>query len=246
MLFNLIGRKVGALVDDFDPFGEVYGVARTLLALGTAMIIACRGGAWDDRRAIGVSAMLIVASGWRPRFTGVLHAGVAFALQAMQVEGGRIASLLALLLLPVTVLDDRSWHWSAPTPRRLDRRERSRRLVARACFLLLRVQVAIIYLHAALSQTAHGTAHDWVVLVGEWSVLLIGLINGPRIRDLGLAFGLTLHAGLAISHGGLPVALVMTGGLILYLRPLDQPFSSAFLQPAHLFTSRAHRTPSAE
>lgn len=221
MLVQILGEKVERALDAFDPFGEVYGVGRSILALGTALTLVLSG-PFDDRRAIGLAGLVLVATGWRPRITGFVHAAIAFMLQVGQIEGGRIASLLALLLLPVTVLDERRWHWCEPAPRALDARERTRRLVGRACFLLLRVQVSIFYLHASLAQLP---SPEVGVVIGEW-ILGAGLFVRPRVRNLFLAFGVTLHFGLALAHGQWPLAVLMIGALVLYLRPLDQPFST--------------------
>ncbi len=95
-----------------DPWTNVYGLSRTLLALGTALTLSftgsqalfgpalgtppapyCDGGRrislfcvvnghLDLARILAVLILLLVASGWRPRITGALHWWVSFSFQA--------------------------------------------------------------------------------------------------------------------------------------------------------------------
>ena len=191
-MLSAIGNRARAWVATSDPFTNVYGVARSILAVSGVLTLWLSGtdalfrpvvGIPDFPICTGVRAAgiyclgaphltlmrwvsilvcLIVATGWRPRFTGVVHAYVAFSLQAnaVSIEGGdQVIAILTLLLVPVTLLDDRRWHWSSPVERPLDRREEARRLVAKSCFSLIRLQVCGIYFHAAVGKLA----------VAEWT-----------------------------------------------------------------------------
>lgn len=126
-----------------NPWTNVYGLARTLLAMGTGATLLfsrsttlfrpawgvpevpiCRGVSrvglfcvashhLEIARWIGIIVLLVVASGWRPRFTGPLHCWVSFSLatSAVMVDGGdQVSQVLTLLLLPVTLTDSRTWH----------------------------------------------------------------------------------------------------------------------------------------
>ena len=124
-----------------DPWTNVYGAARSLLALSLLLTLAfsdvhvlfrpavgidtvpiCNGitgrislfcllhGHLALAKAIAIILLLIVASGWRPRITGLIHwwVGVSFMSSAILVDGGdQVASVLALLLVPVTLTDQR-------------------------------------------------------------------------------------------------------------------------------------------
>jgi len=168
-----LGTKARAWATQVDPFTNVYGAARSILALATALTLffnrtstlfrpvvgiedvpLCAGirsaGAFcvagsahlDAARWLALVGLLVIASGWRPRVTGVLHAWIAFSFQAnaMAIEGGdQVSAILTLLLVPVTLLDDRKWHWLPRTNVAPSDREDMRRLVARTCFTLIRL-----------------------------------------------------------------------------------------------------------
>lgn len=170
------------------------GLARTLLALGTLGTLVftdpvalmsplangvvpptCQGisqiGIWcltPDLalgRWLSVAVLLIVASGWRPRFTAIPHWYVSWSLivnATIQDGGDQITAVLTLLLIPICLTDGRLWHWqrSLPDDRAVPG---TRHLVARAALLLIQIQVAVIYLHASIAKLnvpewADGTA----------------------------------------------------------------------------------------
>jgi antimicrobial peptide system SdpB family protein len=177
-----------------SPWTNVYGLARTLLALGTLGTLTftstsalftpmlgrtttpnCDGAATislycmlpSDQlelgRLLSIAVLLVVASGWRPRFTALPHWWVAFSVQAsisIPDGGDQITAVLALLLLPVALTDRRRWHW-AQAPPGSDRPYAA--LVALAAMFLIRLQVAGVYLHASIAKLgvtewANGTA----------------------------------------------------------------------------------------
>lgn len=102
-------------------------------------------------RWAGVVILLVVASGWYPRFTGPLHWWISFSLatSAVMIDGGdQVSQVLTLLLLPVTFTDSRAWHWQNSC------RESNcwKRLVALSALIAIRIQVAGIYLDAAVGK----------------------------------------------------------------------------------------------
>jgi antimicrobial peptide system SdpB family protein len=118
-------------------------------------------------RWVCVALLLIVASGWRPRLTGIVHwwICVSFQVSALLVDGGdQVAAVLTLLLLPITLTDGRRWHWSAPLRRPMSQGEAHRRLWAAAGHALLRLQVAGIYFHAAVGKLAVPEWKDGTVM----------------------------------------------------------------------------------
>ena len=108
-----------------------------------------------------VIVLLLVISGWRPRWTALPHWWVSysFAASASVIDGGDlVAATLSLLLLPVALTDRRVWHW-----RGIGDGGIAASVAAQTGLLLIRVQVSVIYLFAALlklpSETwANGTA----------------------------------------------------------------------------------------
>ncbi len=184
-MLTALGARVERVASEYDPFTNVYGLARTMLALATAATLVVNPVATSFRPAAGmpdavqctairaasvwcqmpnhlewarwlsVLALLVVASGWRPRLTGILHFYVVFSFQASAalVEGGdQIASCLTALLVPITLADPRTWHWETRANVVLDEAEATRRLVARTFHALLRLQVAGIYFHASIAK----------------------------------------------------------------------------------------------
>ncbi len=186
-MLKKLGKFGQTWASSTSPWTNVYGLARTLLALGTlstlvfshsSSIFAPAVGVTDPpvcvgaqqlalfcqfpehlelARWIAVALLLVVASGWRPRITGILHWWVAFSLftTGVLVDGGdQATAVLTLLLVPVTLTDGRRWHWQrmpaeAPTGGAV-----YRRLLALSSLLVVRLQVAGIYFHAAVGKVA--------------------------------------------------------------------------------------------
>jgi antimicrobial peptide system SdpB family protein len=203
-MLTRLGRLAERWASAPDPWTNVYGWARTILALATAgtlifsapttlfhpsaglanappicesklaalgifcaLPLSLTGARW-----LAVVFLLVVASGWRPRLTGIVLWWVSFSLvnNAVLVDGGdQVTMILSFLLIPVTLTDGRPWHWQAPLDRPLTLGEKLRRLVARTCFALIAFQVAGIYLHAAVGKFAveawtDGTAlYYWIL-----------------------------------------------------------------------------------
>ena len=216
------------------PWASGIGLARTLLAAGTCGTLlatspdvllspladgvvppVCAGvrgaGLWcvvpylegQAARALAILILLVVASGWRPRITAVPHWYVSWSLVAnvtIQDGGDQITAVLTILLVPVALTDPRRWHWQPP------RRDEvgPRHIVANAALALIRLQVAVVYLHASIAKSAsksgptappctdwfrHGVfgAPDWLRPVtdamtdGPFGAALPGLGHG-RVR----------------------------------------------------------------
>jgi antimicrobial peptide system SdpB family protein len=198
-MLTALGRWTQRRLAETEPWSNVYGLARTLLALGSAITLAlshsgalfrpavgigqvplCAGvrgaGAFclaahhgvnlDLARWLAVTLLLVVATGWRPRATGLIHWWLVWSFQAnaVLVDGGdQIAAVLTLLLIPVTLTDPRRSHWASSLPRDETVGGDAFRIVATAALFLVRVQVAGIYFQAlvgklAVEEWADGTA----------------------------------------------------------------------------------------
>jgi sporulation delaying protein B len=117
-------------------------------------------------RILSITMLLVVAAGYRPRWTCVPHWYVTFSLStAMYVPNGgeHAATLASLLLIPLCLGDDRVWQWRPP-----DAAMRPTwRGAAYAGHIAIRSQVALIYGEAALSKLTepvwrNGTAMYYV------------------------------------------------------------------------------------
>lgn len=118
-------------------------------------------------RWVFIAILLIVASGISPRLTAVPHAWVSFSLNqsiALPDGGESVAQVITLLLIPVCLVDDRKWHWVQP--------ERTYPPIARgvsaATSLMIRLQMAAIYLNSGIAKLAtpawlDGSAEYYIV-----------------------------------------------------------------------------------
>ncbi len=101
--------------------------------------------------------LLIVASGFAPRYTAILHAwlSLSFTSVATLPDGGDvIAQGYTFLLIPVLLGDRRTWHWQKPST--------SPRLagVTWAGLWTLRLQMAFIYFDSSVSKFSVDAWHQ--------------------------------------------------------------------------------------
>lgn len=137
-------KKLNSYLNNYNPYSNVYGFARSLLALSSLLVllfndtttlltftrfnITCdfvtvptafcvsneNGIPLEVVRYIFIIILAIIASGWRPRFTGIIHWYIAYSLQstALTLDGGeQINTVLTFLLIPLTLLDGRKNHF---------------------------------------------------------------------------------------------------------------------------------------
>lgn len=277
---------------DRSPWTAVYGVARTLLALGTlgtltftsttslftpaqglpaapyctgvvraAVYCLVPGDELEIGRWVSVAILLVVISGWRPRWTAIPHWWVCFSLATAATipDGGdQITTNLAMLIIPIALTDPRRWHWQAPAAARPGATWSP--LVAWSSGFVIRLQVAGLYFQACVAKLSHdewanGTAlYYWMtdplfglpgwaegfmrpVLLSPygvqaltWGPLMVefamfcGLFASRGVRPWLLITGVMFHLGIGTFMGLWSFALAMIGALVLYLRPLDDPF----------------------
>ncbi|MEV5716998.1 sporulation-delaying protein SdpB family protein [Amycolatopsis mediterranei] len=121
-----------------------------------------QGGGQVLARAVAIATLVVVLIGAVPRWTCIPHWYVNFSLAAampLSDGGDRAAEITALLLIPMCLGDDRKWQWSPvrePLPAWF-------RGSSHAAALMLRIQVAVIYLVAVTAKLtdpawAHGRA----------------------------------------------------------------------------------------
>ncbi|GGM55579.1 hypothetical protein GCM10011608_45570 [Micromonospora sonchi] len=242
------------------PWTNVYGLARTLLALGTlgtlvfsppSALFAPVAGMPDApyceglgrislfcvapdqpgvARYVAVAVLVVVASGWRPRLTALPHWWVSISVPvsiSIPDGGDHVTQVLTLLLLPMALTDRRRWHWVAPAD---DTGRRETRLLTVTALVLIRVQVAGIYLHACVAKLGvtewrDGTAlYYWLAdpMFGAplWMRdALIGVLShGTAVAALtwgSLALEFALVFGLFAPRRRWP--LLLAGGLALHL-----------------------------
>ena len=244
------------------PWTNVYGVARSMLAAATLLTLLANpaGQLFHplivddpgilDRGAIdglslfllarehlvlakvgAVIVLLLVISGWRPRLTALPHWWVSysFAASAAVIDGGDVvAATFTLLLLPVAFTDRRPWQWRGVGDGGVPAS-----VAAQTGLLLVRFQISVIYLFAAVlklrtEEWADGTAlYYWWThpKFGPWGPLrwftdLVGptrfvvpMTWGVVVLELCLAFALL--APVRLRSRLLPVAVLFHVGIAL-------------------------------
>ncbi|MDF2664289.1 MAG: hypothetical protein K0R81_139 [Microbacterium sp.] len=174
----------------------------------------CVGGdvlAPSTRHGIMLILLLVVASGFLPRATGIVHAWVTFSIAGSIAlpDGGELAAkVVALLLIPMCLTDDRWWHWTRPrSPLRP-----SARGIAYAALWSVRLQVAGIYLHSGLGKFA---SSDWLSGTAEYYVLRDNMFGAAGwVRDLGVALMSVPALVFAVTWGSI-VLEIAVGVIIL-------------------------------
>ncbi len=105
--------------------------------------------------AIGV--LLLVATGYRPRYLGLAHLWIVFSVttSARLPDGGDSIALIVLLIItPMCLADPRRWQWQ-PAPAHMSRIGRT---VSYLSFWALRLQIAYLYADSAIAKMG---IEDW-------------------------------------------------------------------------------------
>ena len=238
---------------DENPWTNVYGLARTIIAASTALtLIATSPDAmWspffegqlgplgcdgirgsislfcivppdylDIAHRTAILILALVASGWRPRITGLLHWWVSFSILASATRDGgdQVAALMTLLLIPWTLTDPREWHWQRAV---VDTAASARKLfVAHAARVLVRLQVMVVYLHSAVTKFAVNEWLDGTAVYYWFHDPIVGA--SPALEPL--LFPLARSGAVnALTWGAIAVEIALVLGLIAprrFWRPL--------------------------
>lgn len=173
----------------------------------------CIGGdvlAPSTRHVIMLIVLVVVASGFLPRATGIVHAWVTFSIAGSIAlpDGGELAAkVVTLLLIPMCLTDDRWWHWTRPR----SSLSPSARGVAYAALWAVRLQVAGIYLHSGVGKFASA---DWLSGTAEYYVLRDNMFGAAGwVRDLGVAVMSVPSLAFAVAWGS--IVLEITVGVII-------------------------------
>ncbi|HEY1842467.1 MAG TPA: sporulation-delaying protein SdpB family protein [Mycobacterium sp.] len=111
----------------------------------------------DARRWLAIVGLLLVASGYRPRYLSLLHLWIVFSVTTsitLPDGGDSIALIVVALIVPMCVGDGRRWQWAPPQ----QRMHPNWRTVAYLNFWALRLQIAYVYADSAIAKM--GVA-DW-------------------------------------------------------------------------------------
>lgn len=142
-LFTLVGTTTG-------PVCAAQSAASLFCVGNTPGFVVAR--VW-----LAVAGLLLVASGYRPRFTSILHLWIVYSVSTsvtLPDGGDSIALIVVFLITPMCLADGRRWQWTQPC----QRMGRNGRVIAYLSFWALRLQIAYVYADSAIAKM--GVA-DW-------------------------------------------------------------------------------------
>lgn len=151
---ELFCTRSGAL---FAPVGTATG---PFCNARPAVSLFCFGNPHElveARQWLAIVGLLLVASGYRPRYLSLVHLWVVFSVSTsitLPDGGDSIALIVVLLTTPMCLADPRRWQWTPPQ----QRMHRNWRTVAYLSFWALRLQIAYVYADSAIAKM--GVA-DW-------------------------------------------------------------------------------------
>lgn len=190
-MLKKLGRFSEEWVREYNPWTNVYGLARSMIAISMALTFLFNDWSIFFRPVAGMGSspfcsnnsftiyclypeseiflnfakwfsfiiLLLVASGWRPRYTGIVHWWICYSIQnsGITIDGGeQVATVITFLLIPITLIDNRKWHWIQPINYK---KNIISSIIAKSFFISIRLQVAIIYINAAIGRLKN---REWV------------------------------------------------------------------------------------
>ncbi|WP_078612445.1 sporulation-delaying protein SdpB family protein [Streptomyces sp. DSM 41269] len=166
-------------------------------------------------RLLSILVLLVVASGWRPRYTAIPHWWVTFSFQANVTApdgGDQIAAVMALLMIPIALGDGRTWHWgTAPHRGTPQGRSRGWSLFAWSASVVIRVQVAGLYFQSSVAKLSHT---EWADGTSLFYWLRDPYFGAPAwISPLTDAITRTSFGVIALTWGPLVIEFAMVLGL---------------------------------
>jgi antimicrobial peptide system SdpB family protein len=226
-MLNSLNSKVVDWVSEYNPWTNMYGLARSMIAIATAFTLLFNDVEVFFRptsdtsiypncdnnivtifclvpndyfylniiRWVCIAILFLVVSGWRPQITGILHWWISYSFHqsAVTIDGGEnVAAVITLLLIPVTLCDPRKNHWSK------SHFENNivlinRRIISKISFILIRIQVAIIYFHSTVAKLS---VSEWIDGTAVWYYMQSSMIGlNPIIID---AFDFVLTSKLIV------------------------------------------------
>ncbi|MBK7869505.1 MAG: hypothetical protein IPJ74_01895 [Saprospiraceae bacterium] len=240
---NRIEAYIQRIVLNQSPYTNVIGLARSFIALGTLLTLLFNGteifinmiddlpvnpvftspiGKFNFFLLFGIKQVLImkyiaiivligIISGVYPQVTCLFHWWISFSFITFSsaIDGGdQIASILTFLLIPICLTDRRKNHWHIQIAAK-----QPINLIAIFFVWLIRLQMAVIYFHAAVgkfnvTEWSNGTGlyywlynsffrmPQWVeplmypIIVNSYGIIL--LTYGVLVFELLLFLGLTI------------------------------------------------------
>lgn len=176
-------NKIINYISNFNSNTNVYGIARSFLALGLFLTLSANSIDYlidysslkienpvskynlfyllrdypVISKAISLIILFLVIIGWRPRVTVILHWWVSYSffLSCVIIDGGdQISSILTFLLIPIGITDSRKWHWDMT----FVNKNPFHNITNYFSYIAIRIQACVIYLFAGTEK----------ISVNEW------------------------------------------------------------------------------
>ncbi|MBE7135329.1 MULTISPECIES: sporulation-delaying protein SdpB family protein [Bacillus] len=126
--------------------------------------------------------LVLVVIGWRPRFTGVLHYYILYSIQnaATSIDGGeQIGTVITLLLIPITLLDSRKWHWENIKGKE-DVVSVYKNVTVYCVWMAIRFQMCFLYASAAITRLKNIEWKNGTALYYFFNDAMLGLPDGLK------------------------------------------------------------------
>lgn len=104
-------------------------------------------------KSIAILILVLVIIGIYPKFTVIPHWWVSssFLLSSQAIEGGdQLIAIITLLFIPIGLTDKRKWHWVHSDT--LDLKFKNRRFFINSFYIVIRIQIFILYLQAFIGK----------------------------------------------------------------------------------------------
>lgn len=180
---------------------------------------------------VAVVVLAWAASGWLPRWSAVLHWWVSWSFISnltVQDGGDQITAVLTLLLVPLLLTDRRRWHWQV-AHEDIHTASPTRWVLAYAALGLIALQVAGLYLQAAISKLgvaewADGSAmfywfNNSIFGAPPYLKPLTNLLTGSPVLVVTLTWGslaIEFALGIAIVLGRPAKRVLLLLGLVFH------------------------------
>jgi antimicrobial peptide system SdpB family protein len=266
-MFKRVNEIIYHYTINNKPWTNVYGLARSIIALSTMVTLLANDIYTFFRPLAGVSEfpscsvysisifcvvakdylplmkwivillLAVIASGWRPRITGIIHWWIATSLQntGASLDGGEeVAAAITFLLIPITLLDNRKWHWQKKDNDN-SILEMNSMIISNVFLFGIKIQMAIIYFNASIARLKNpewidGTAiyyyfnnpmlglnETWLKLLNPiltsplvflvtWGTTIVEIILGAAILAPTKYYKIYFYVGVALHLG---IALLM-------------------------------------
>jgi antimicrobial peptide system SdpB family protein len=159
---------------------DISEIATTSELQKTSLFYILSGDLLSIAKIISMIVLFLVIIGYKPKFTGVFHWYVTFSFSnsVVLVNGGdQIAAILTLLLIPVTLFDNRTWHWEPWNVDKESIKLKMKSIISYSSIVVIRIQMSIIYFMAGVSKLAVDEWADGTAIYYWFNHSSIGLVD---------------------------------------------------------------------